>query len=418
MFLLAAIASAAPADPYARARLDALVEPALDAWMLHHVVVGVVADGRREIWAYGDGVDARAVFELGGATHAVTGVLLGDAVQRGQIPVDATIDEIFGLEPPADGRSVALFDLATHTSGLPRMPVGFRPSDPANPFAGSTSASVLDDLRRSPAVDAPGSTWAFSQLGMAVLGQALERATGSTYAALVDERLVGPLGLQSLGVDGPVAIGHDVDLRPVPAWTTDAWTPALGLKSNADDLLKVLAACLDRPAVLGPALNTATGRQRDLGEAGAAGLGWQIAPDGTVWANGQTGGHHAMIAFHPERRLAVVALSDVASGLTDAIGFGALGALAGQTPTPLPVPRPGALDDATYDVWVGDYGPASVRREGVALLLVLPDQPARRLWPLADEGFALRSPPGEVRFEGRKLVLTQDGQPVQEWRRR
>ncbi len=64
-------------------------------------------------------------FQIGSVTKVFTSLLLADAVQRGDVALDQRLDSIFpGTATHPDGRPITLVDLATHTSGLPRLPLG------------------------------------------------------------------------------------------------------------------------------------------------------------------------------------------------------------------------------------------------------------------------------------------------------
>jgi CubicO group peptidase (beta-lactamase class C family) len=108
-------------------------------------------------------------FEIGSVTKVFTALLLADAVQAGKVSLDATVGAPFAASP------VTYLQLATHTSGLPRMPADFTSSDPLNPYAEQTLAV----LQQSFATAAPGlkpAPSAYSNFGFAVLGQALAGA--------------------------------------------------------------------------------------------------------------------------------------------------------------------------------------------------------------------------------------------------
>ncbi|WP_300082053.1 serine hydrolase, partial [Propioniciclava sp.] len=137
-------------------------------------------------------------FELGSITKVFVGHVLADAVARGDValddPLETYLPELAGT--PAGG--VTLVSLATHTSGLPRLPEGvgglrsaLSPSDPYPAWG----VGQLTDAARAAALERPG-TEAYSNLGMALLGHALARAAEApTWAALAEERLFAPLGM-------------------------------------------------------------------------------------------------------------------------------------------------------------------------------------------------------------------------------
>src|SRR6185295_12423054 len=70
-----------------------------------------------------------------------TSLLLADAVQRHEValadPLAKYLPAALKL-PERSGRAITLVDLATHTSGLPRMPDNMHPQDPSNPYADYT----------------------------------------------------------------------------------------------------------------------------------------------------------------------------------------------------------------------------------------------------------------------------------------
>ena len=68
--------------------------------------------------------------------------------------------------PDHDGKQITLrTDLATHTSGLPRMPSNFAPKDPANPYADYSADQLHQFLSGYQPLRDPGAQWEYSNLG-------------------------------------------------------------------------------------------------------------------------------------------------------------------------------------------------------------------------------------------------------------
>ncbi len=95
------------------------------------IVLGVMeADGSSRVVSYGDtgvdnlSLDDRALFEIGSITKAFTGVLLADMVARSEVSLSDPVSGFLpdGVTVPRAGREITLLDLATHHSGLPRIP--------------------------------------------------------------------------------------------------------------------------------------------------------------------------------------------------------------------------------------------------------------------------------------------------------
>lgn len=257
------------------------------------------------------------VFELGSITKAVTGLLLADAVVRGEVTLETTLDECL---PGA--RPLRLADLASHVSGLPRLPWpmvrrGLRRR--RDPYAATTLPEMLDDVagvrlrrRRRPR---------YSNVGAALLGQAVAARAGGAYEDLVRERVLGPLGITGLWAGSPpVAQPHDRRGRPVPAWTMGAYAPAGCLRGTVRGALALSTACLNPPAPMAAAVRLAL-TPRTGGFSVQFGLGWISSPlrrgSRMWWHNGGTGGSRAFTGFDPQTGVAVAAVAN-ARGSVDA----------------------------------------------------------------------------------------------------
>ena len=109
------------------------------------IVVGVIEPAGRRIVSYGSlakndprPLNGDTVFEIGSITKVFTSLLLADAVERGEVALTDPVAKFLPAKvkmPERGGRAITLQDLATHTSGLPRLPTNFAPKDPANPYA-------------------------------------------------------------------------------------------------------------------------------------------------------------------------------------------------------------------------------------------------------------------------------------------
>ncbi|WP_197519623.1 serine hydrolase domain-containing protein [Pseudonocardia sp. HH130630-07] len=122
--------------------------------------------------------------------------------------------------------AVTLQELATHTSGLPPVPPAVATASvlPAlmneNPYDVSTAA-LIDATRTTPT--ATRGSYAYSNLGISLLGHAEARAAGAAdWSALVRERLLDPLGMQSTRL---TTAGPDDALAPMfsNGWRAPSW---------------------------------------------------------------------------------------------------------------------------------------------------------------------------------------------------
>ena len=170
------------------------------------IVVGVIEPSGRRVVAYGRASrnDARplngdTLFEIGSITKVFTSLLLADAVERGEVALTDPVGKFLPAKvrmPERGGRAITLQDLATHTSGLPRLPTNMAPKDPSNPYADYTFENLYAFLSDYQLTRDIGSQYEYSNLGGGLLGHALTLAAHATdYEALVRARVTTPLGM-------------------------------------------------------------------------------------------------------------------------------------------------------------------------------------------------------------------------------
>lgn len=332
-----------------RARLAAHVDRAGEA---PGVVVGVLDAGGRRILAYGESgdparprIDGTTWFEIGSITKVFTAIAFADMLARGEVRADQPIGELFprGIALRPELAAITLEELASHRSGLPSFPL-----DPRtlwygvkydNPGLGVSPERLLRTVAAlSPQWLGRRGEYAYSNLGMALLGQLLARRAGRDYAALLRERVFAPLHLRALPADpdavpGPRALGRMRNGRPAEASRLDGYAPAGGLWANADALLDFAERALG--AREGPLHEALRARFPADVEGRRVGYAWhqdRIAHYQVAWQSGSTPGFRSVIALVPAHGLAVVVLSNGQANV-DALAIGLL------YPTPLPQQR-------------------------------------------------------------------------------
>nr|WP_253945457.1 serine hydrolase domain-containing protein [Nocardioides sp. zg-DK7169] len=320
-------------------------------------VVGVTAAGRSRVWHRGPLPDgAASVFEIGSVTKTFTALLLADLAREGIVGLDDPVAAYLPVAPPVLGRPITLADLATHHSGLPRLPAGMtgpslsgtaRSVDRRDPYAHLDEDALVDAIRRTSPTRPPGERFGYSNLGAGLLGWALARRLSTTYAALVAQRVTGPLGLADTWIDPPtgaawrVATGHGWWGREAHPWDLAGLVGAGGLRSTAADLLAYLAVFAE--GATGPLAAAAAEARRPRHRVGEleVGLGWlRTTPTGrasgrlgvrepVLFHDGGTGGFRSFAALVPATGTAVVVLSARARGVTGT-GLRVLAAAAGD----------------------------------------------------------------------------------------
>jgi CubicO group peptidase (beta-lactamase class C family) len=261
------------------------------------------------------GTGPDTVFQVGSVTKAVTGLLLADLAERGEVRLT---DPATKYLPDAVPGRVTLLHLATHTAGLPRLPPGLSRHlllHPADPYARYSERQLVRAARRSLAGAEGGQPYQYSNYGGGLLGYLLAQAAGRRYPSLVQERICVPLGLRATTFDAVPVQGYRHG-KPVPPWDMGVLAAAGGLCSTTAELAVLLVACLNPDSTpLGPAIRTALKPRVTMSPGQEIGLGWHHTVRGgqrVIWHNGMTGGYNAMVAFHPERRIAAAALTNTA----------------------------------------------------------------------------------------------------------
>ncbi len=206
--------------------------------------------GDRDPWALTVGEPGRQ-FRIGSVTKTLTAVLVLQCRDDGMLDLDDRLDA--HLNVPAHG-DVTLRRLLSHTAGLQREPYG----DVWDTLVAPDVDTLLDDLARAERVLPNARRVHYSNLGFALLGQLAARLRGGTWAEVLAEKILRPLGLDSVGVtpDDDAAVGYLVDAysdaaRPEPQFQLGGAAPAAQLWSTAADMAR-WAAFLADPAAVDP----------------------------------------------------------------------------------------------------------------------------------------------------------------------
>lgn len=406
------------------------------------IVVGVIGPKGRRVIAYGhlEKGDPRplsgdTIFEIGSVTKVFTSLLLSEMAQRGEVALKDPVAKYLPATvkmPEHNGKQITLVDLATHTSGLPRMPTNFTPKDPNNPYVDYSVEQLYQFLSGYQLTRDIGSQYEYSNLGGGLLGLALARRAGMDYGELVRSRICDPLGMDSTRVTltpemkARLAVGHNAAMEPAENWELGpAFAGAGALRSSVNDLLMFLAANLGSTKTpLAPAMAAMLSVRRPTAQPGLeVGLGWHIFTTGgkeIIWHNGGTGGYRSFLGFDPKTGVGVVLLSnaETAAGVDD-IGRHLL-----DPSVPLMTPpkehKQVTVNPNLFDGYVGRYQLApnfiiTITRDGGHLFEQATGQPKFQIFPEGDRDYFLKVVDAQITFvtdsHGRatELILHQGG---------
>jgi len=342
------------------------------------VAVGILHDG--QVTAEGFGVTNvehplpvtdTTLFEIGSITKTFVGTAVMRLVEQGKLDLKATVRSYIPELRVADeaaAAGVTLFHLLTHTSGWSGdlfLDTGL----------GDDCLARYILLMTGLPQEAPlGMHWSYNNAGFSVAGRILELVTGQSFPALMQDLVLGPLGLRHTFLEPTDVMTH----RFVVGHQRGEWGPEVsrpwpversglpqgGVVTDVRDLLHYARFHLGdgRTADGNRLLEASTLAQMQTPQVPvwgkrSWGLSWGLEEVDGVRVVRHSGGTHGQIswlALVPERQfaLAVVTNADEGGAVTDEVHRWALREYLG-----LEVRRPAAISAKPEDlaVYAGRY---------------------------------------------------------------
>lgn len=244
------------------------------------VAVELYVDGKPHAYYFGYAnrdkktpVTAKTIFELGSITKVMTSLLLAQAVDMAKVQFSDSITNSMNYLPN-EYEDITLLNLATHTSGLPT-------NFPENVKTQSQLIKYLDTFKPTYSAD---EQWIYSNVGIGMLGEALETVTHASFNQMYINQIMKPLKMEPIALTVPVkykanyAQGYDKNGQPVPEMSLGVFPSAYGIKASAGDMQKFLAASIGLPgtpeSIFYPMRMTQSPFVRLTDK--MQGLGWQI----------------------------------------------------------------------------------------------------------------------------------------------
>lgn len=320
------------------------IEQGLETHIDKGLLVGIIDGERRQIISLGQAakpnghaIDPNSIFEIGSISKTFTGLLLADMVQSGVVKLDDAVVKYLpkGVKMPMrNGQQITLLDLATHRSGLPRLPDNILPKDMNNPYEDYTVRDMYNFLSRYKLPRDIGVEAEYSNLGMGLLGHVLALKAGMTYEELVKQIVLLPLGMNDSGIGlnkqqlTRFTTGHGAAGDAVAHWDLPTLAGAGALRSTGNDMMKYLVVNMGGSAlVLADVIKLSHEIKREFGSPQMQiGLAWITkinAEQKITWHNGGTGGYRSFIGFDKKAGRGVFVLSNSQDDV-DAIGWAIL----------------------------------------------------------------------------------------------
>jgi hypothetical protein len=329
-------------------------------------------------------------------------------------------------DAPAAWEKITVFNLLTHTSGIPSF-TDFKDYADTEPFA-TTPAKLVARFCDKPLDFEPGTKWSYSNSGYVLLGYLIERITGGTYADFVQKNLFDPLGMKDSGCDSNSAIirHRAAGYFPGPNGPTNAGFihmtipfSAGSLYSTTEDLLKW------ETGLFGGKLLSAASLQKmttPFKQDYAFGLGVRTENGRKqISHGGGIEGFNAFLCYFPDDHTTVVVLANLNGGAPEEIG-GLLGKLAHGEEVKLAADRKAiSVQPDILQSYVGTYEfqPGLnyfVTLDGNQLMGRLGTQPSFPLYPETPTYFFLKVVDAQIEFvksangSVSSVILHQGGQ--------
>ncbi|KQO62364.1 serine hydrolase domain-containing protein [Curtobacterium sp. Leaf261] len=231
-------------DTVFRDRVAAGVAPS-SVWGVFDAA-GLVASGGHGDRGDGRAPDADTVYRIASCTKSVTAAALMLLVERGLVDLEAPITDFVPAFhevrlPTADSPAPTLRMLLTMSAGFPT-------DDPWADRQESITDEALDDVLRGGLLfDAtPGTRYAYSNLGYALLGRVVGRASGVGFREFATSAVLDPVGMPSTSFTAPGDAGyvvrgvrpHDGGWEQLPLSGPGAFSSIGGLFSTVTDLAR------------------------------------------------------------------------------------------------------------------------------------------------------------------------------------
>jgi len=296
--------------------------------------IGILKNGKASFYGYGETAkgnnivpDPSTIFEIGSVTKTFTATILALAIGEGKIKLNDPINKYLPDSIPRlefEDQPVTILTLANHTSSFPRMPANFHSTvkNEKDPYATYTLQNLYSSLHDLILIRKPGSKLEYSNFAVGLLGTILQKEYRKTYEQLLFVNLTRPLGMKDTRVNlrkkdsAHFATGYDQQGEYNGPWNlTPPFAGAGAIRSTARDMLKFAAAEMDQanpPASIKKAMALTKSITFENG-GNRIGLGWfyqRWEGNDILFHNGGTGGFATFLAIDPQKKFAVVILSN------------------------------------------------------------------------------------------------------------
>lgn len=284
-------------------------------------IVGIINGDSTYVFPYGtlskDSTllpTANAIFEIGGLTNIFTAQLVNALIEKGIFDKNKSINTYLpqSLQNPT-AQTINLQHLLTHTSGLPRVPLGIGKTQKEDnqPFAFYTKEQLGLAFKKFDFEKVEIRKYSYSHFGFALIELMVEEQMKMPFEAVLYKEILKDKYPSTALTNDTTVLGFDKGHNLTPLWKYKSFAAACGLKSNLNDLLAFLKENIksDDYAMMYKILIPTEIRENTY-----AGEAWHIIKHKkyypVVLHVGATSGHRAYMAFVKETQTGVIVLSN------------------------------------------------------------------------------------------------------------
>jgi CubicO group peptidase (beta-lactamase class C family) len=303
--------------------LDGSLERVRQSFSIPGMAIGIVENGEpMYVRAFGvrdletgEPVTLHTKFHIASLTKTFTAAAIMQLHEQQRIALDAPIAQYV---PAFANSSITVTQLLTHSAGLEDIAHESKRSDE------DALRNYVVKLAQNDVAYPPGQGWGYTDAAFNVLGAAIESITGKKYLDYMHEEVLKKAGMPEsmfwvpgAGADDAWPHRGKVFVSRQISYPFDrAMMPSSGLNSSINDMTRWAALHINRdPALLSAASYEAMFQHQldSSWENIAMGLGWQLEKRGDGWLPrhyGQEHGFTASITLYPQKRRAIVILSN------------------------------------------------------------------------------------------------------------
>ncbi len=346
-------------------------------------------------------------FRIASLTKQFTaaGILLLE--QQGKLKTSDPVKKYFP-DAPATWEKVTIFNLLTHTSGIPNYTN--LPNFGDLQSSQITVEKLIQIFRDKPLDFKPNEKMSYSNSGYILLGALIEKISGKSYSLFIQDNIFIPLQMKDSGYDTNTMIIENRAAGYTPGATglvnadfinmSTAYS-AGALYSTTEDLLKWKMGLFDGKLLTPESLKKMiTPYKNDYA------FGLLISKSGgktIIQHNGFIQGFYSKLAYYPETKTTVVVLSNISSSAPEEIAA-AVGSIAQGNLVKLNADREEIkLPVETLKKYVGVYevmpsANMSITLEGDQLMSQPPGQGKVPLFAETETDFFVRVSEGQLKF--------------------